>query len=46
MYVCILPATEKLKFSDKEHLILMVCLTCPDKNEIAVSESYFTIAGL
>lgn len=46
LYVCVLPATEELKFSDKEHLILMVWLTCPDKNEIAVSQSYFTIAGL
>lgn len=46
LYVCVLPATEELKFSDKEHLVLMVWLTCPDKNEIAVSQSYFTIAGL
>lgn len=45
-YMCVLPATEKLKFYDKEHLIFMVRLTYPDKNEIAVSQSYFTIAGL
>lgn len=44
--MCVLPATEKLNFSDKEHLILMVWLTCLDKNEIAVSECYFTIASL
>lgn len=38
-YVCVLPASEKMKFSDKEHLILMGWLLCLDKNKIAVSQS-------
>lgn len=37
LYMHILPAIKKWKFSDKECLIFPIRPTCPNKNEIALS---------
>lgn len=46
LYMRALPATEKWKFSDKEHLILLIRLTCPHRNEIALSQSYYFVVAV
>lgn len=46
-YVCVFYLPQKSgNFLMKGISSFMVWLTCPDKNDIAVSQSYFIIAGL